>query len=157
MNKETLAWRLGELYAEYKASGQSIDDFMKAKLELVRGGGEAAAEEAIRTFAAIDANFADLQKSKADGENRQEWLRRRLHETLKEVGAEGEREKVGAVLASVVDVLKGEKAGTTPVVPFEDIDATDTVARLDEALGMNALMTLCAAEKTDGLTNGTED
>ncbi len=152
MNEDTLAQRLGELHAEYKASGQGIDEFLKAKLAASRENGEAAAETLVRTFAAIDANYADLQSAKAAGENRQEWLRRKLDEAIREAGADAEREKVGTLLAGVVDELNGAATGTTPPVAFDGIDAADTVAALDEALARNALSALTATDN-----NGSED
>lgn len=157
MNTEELASKLGELYEEFEASGKSIDEFIKAKLGAARDGGQAMAAAAIRTFGAIDANYVDLQKATAAGENRQEWLRRRLDETLQEVGAEAEREKVGEFLAAAVDTLTGAKEGTTTAVPFEGIDAVDTVKALDEALALNALATLRATVGQNEQDNGTED
>ena len=142
------------MHAEYEASGKGIDDFLRAKLGAVREGGEAAAEAAIRTFAAIDANYADLKKAAEAGENRQEWLRRRLEEALRETGADREREKIGGFFAAAADALSGAPEGTTPAVPFEGVDAADTVRALDEALAANALATLGAAAGQD---NGTEE
>ena len=152
MNEDTLTRRLGELHAEYKASGQSIDEFLKTKLAASRENGEAVAETLVRTFADIDANYADLQAAKAAGENRQEWLRLKLDETIREVGADAEREKVGTLLAGAVDSLTGATPGTTPPVAFNGIDAADTVASLDEALARNAFSSLAAADN-----NGTGD
>lgn len=151
MDEKELARVADELHGEYAASGMGIDEFLRAKL------GKERAEAAIRAFAAIDANYAELQEAKKAGENRREWLRRRLEGALEGVEAAGKRERAGEWLAGATDALNGAPQGTTAGVPFEGIDAADTVAALDEALAGNALATLAAAGRgrgTDG--NGTE-
>ena len=87
MNINELEDRIKNLMAEFKASGISIDDFVRQKLSTAPQYEGKDAETLIQTLADIDANYADLQQAKEDGLNREEWLRKKINQAAADASA----------------------------------------------------------------------
>lgn len=124
---------LKELMSEYENSGMSIDDFVKSKLA-ASGRSDAAecAEEIISTLTAIDEKFASLQKMKADGYNREEWLRGEVDVAVSELSPE----QAGELLTAVTDSLNNADEAT-PANTYSALDAAFIIRDLDDALVKN--------------------
>ena len=133
---------LKELMLEFESSGMGIDDFVKFKLAS-SGRNDAAecAEEIISTLTAIDEKFASLQKMKADGYNREEWLRSEVDEAV----AEFSPEQVGELLTAATDSLNNADE-PTPSNTYSALDAAFIIRDLDDALVKNSCNNL-AEEK----------
>ena len=138
---------MSALIAECKASGLTIDDFLKKKLGEARADGTQYASNMLHTFAQIDANYASLTQAKARGQNRQEWLREKIEETIVDAGADRKRDMVGNVLSQSIDAINGDVLGTTSAVPFDGMDAVETVAAIDAAVANGALSALSAEQE----------
>ena len=139
MNESELSERLKTLTAEFKASGMDIDSFLRQKLSAARQDGGQSADMIIQTLAGIDANYADLQQAKENGFNRRDWLDTKINEAAKEVGADDKPELVGEVFAAVINAMNGKDAESAMPVPFEGVDAVETVDALDAALRKSAV------------------
>ena len=111
-----------------------IDDFVKSKLAS-SGRNDAAecAEEIISTLNAIDEKFASLQKMKADGYNREEWLRNEVDEAVAELSPE----QVGELLTAATDTLNNADE-PTPSAAYSALDAAFIIRDLDDALVKNS-------------------
>ena len=131
---ENLENTLKELMLEFEISGMGIDDFVKSKLAS-SGRIDAAkcAEEIISTLTAIDEKFVSLQKMKADGYNREEWLRSEVDEAVAELSPE----QAGELLASATDTLNNADE-PTPSAPYSALDAAFIIRDLDDALVKNS-------------------
>ena len=132
MNINELEDRIKNLMAEFKASGISIDDFVRQKLSTAPQYEGKDAETLIQTLADIDANYADLQQAKEDGLNREDWLRKKINQAAADASAKPE--VVGAVVSSVTAALNCEPGAQTEAVPFEGSEAVEMVGALDDAL-----------------------
>ncbi len=123
------------LLDEYEKSGKNMDDFIKDKLTVA--GREDAAEcaaEISATIMDIDQKFADLQKHKADGGNREEWLRKEIDGIAQNYSAQ----ETGKVLSSTIKVLNGEESDIPDEnASYDALDAAFTVRELDDALVKN--------------------
>ena len=130
---ENLENTLKELMLEFESSGMGIDDFVKSKLAS-SGRIDAAecAEEIISTLTAIDEKFVSLQKMKADGYNREEWLRSEVDEAVAELSPE----QAGELLASATDTLN-DTDETATANPYSALDAAFIIRDLDDALVKN--------------------
>ena len=142
-----LTKEMSALIAECKASGLTIDEFLKKKLSDARTDGAQYANDMLRTFAQIDANYASLAQAKARGQNRQEWLREKIEETIIATGTDRKRDIVGNVLSQSIDTINGDLRGTTPAVPFDGMDAVETVAAIDAAVANGALAALSVEQE----------
>ncbi len=125
---------LTEYLAERKASGVSINEFMKKKLSELRDDGEKCANAMLETLNGIDANYEDLSSKLEDGVSRSEWLGEKIKTIATEEGAADKPEVVGEVLAKATDVLNGNKEGTTTPLPFENDDVPEITQKLEEAI-----------------------
>lgn len=139
MNESELSERLKTLTAEFKASGMDIDSFLRQKLSTAKQDGAQSADTIIQTLAGIDANYADLQQAKGNGLNRRDWLGSKINEATKEAGADEKPELLGEVLASVINAMNGNGSEKASAVPFEGIDAVETIDALDAALRKSAV------------------
>ena len=130
---ENLENTLKELMLEFESSGMSIDDFVKSKLAS-SGRNDAAecAEEIISTLTAIDEKFTSLQKMKADGYNREEWLRSEVDEAVAELSPE----QAGELIASATNTLN-DTDETATANPYSALDAAFIIRDLDDALVKN--------------------
>ena len=130
---ENLENTLKELMLEFESSGMGIDDFVKSKLAS-SGRNDAAecAEEIISTLTAIDEKFTSLQKMKADGYNREEWLRNEVDEAVAELSPE----QVGELLTAATDTLNNADE-PTPSAAYSALDAAFIIRDLDDALVKN--------------------
>ena len=130
---ENLENTLKELMLEFESSGMGIDDFVKSKLAS-SGRIDAAecAEEIISTLTAIDEKFVSLQKMKADGYNREEWLRSEVDEAVAELSPA----QAGELLASATDTLN-DTDETATANPYSALDAAFIIRDLDDALVKN--------------------
>ena len=133
------------LMSESANSGMSMDDFIKAKLKASgRPDAEQCAADIIDTINGIDAAFARLQKFKAEGHNREEWLREELDDTLKEVSPE----EGGKLLASAINGLNGTPDASADDAPeYSGFDAPFLIRELDDALVKNTCEALSGEEK----------
>jgi len=131
---ENLENTLKELMLEFESSGMGIDDFVKSKLAS-SGRNDAAecAEEIISTLTAIDEKFASLQKMKADGYNREEWLRGEVDEAVAELSPE----QAGELLTAATDTLNNADE-PTPSAAYSALDAAFIIRDLDDALVKNS-------------------
>ena len=131
---ENLENTLKELMLEFESSGMGIDDFVKSKLAS-SGRNDAAecAEEIISTLTAIDEKFASLQKMKADGYNREEWLRSEVDEAVAELSPE----QAGELIASATNTLN-DTDDTATANPYSALDAAFIIRDLDDALVKNS-------------------
>ena len=145
MDKEKFDGIMDELLAEYANSGMSMDDFIKAKLKASgRPDAEECAADIISTIDGIDAAFTSLQKFKAEGYNREEWLRGELDDALKEVSPESG----GKLLASAINGLNGTPDASVDEAPeYSGFDAPFLIRELDDALVKNTCETLSGEEK----------
>ena len=130
---ENLENTLKELMLEFESSGMSIDDFVKSKLAS-SGRNDAAecAEEIISTLTAIDEKFTSLQKMKADGYNREEWLRSEVDEAVAELSPE----QAGELIASATNTLN-DTDETATANPYSALDVAFIIRDLDDALVKN--------------------
>ena len=130
---ENLENTLKELMLEFESSGMGIDDFVKSKLAS-SGRNDAAecAEEIISTLTAIDEKFTSLQKMKADGYNREEWLRSEVDEAVAELSPE----QAGELLTAATDTLNNADE-PTPSAAYSALDAAFIIRDLDDALVKN--------------------
>ena len=130
---ENLENTLKELMLEFESSGMGIDDFVKSKLAS-SGRNDAAecAEEIISTLTAIDEKFSSLQKMKADGYNREEWLRGEVDEAVAELSPE----QAGELIASATNTLN-DTDETATANPYSALDAAFIIRDLDDALIKN--------------------
>ena len=131
---ENLENTLKELMLEFESSGMGIDDFVKSKLAS-SGRNDAAecAEEIISTLTAIDEKFTSLQKMKADGYNRKEWLRGEVDEAVAELSPE----QAGELIASATNTLN-DTDETATANPYSALDAAFIIRDLDDALVKNS-------------------
>ena len=139
IDESKLSETLVLLAKEFKASGKSIDDFLKARLAKARKDGKACAETVIKTFAAIDANYADLQKAKKNGQNREEWLRDKIDDVVKDIGGDKKPEAIGQALTMATDAISHDSAGTTPPKPYSEFERTMLIQDLNKALDYSVI------------------
>ena len=124
---------LKELMSEYESSGMSMDDFIKSKLAASgRNDAVECAEEIISTLTDIDEKFASLQQMKAQGFNREEWLRGEVDEAVSELSPE----QAGELLTSAIDTLSNNEEQSI-VNPYSALDAAFIIRDLDDALVKN--------------------
>ena len=136
---------MDELMSEYAKSGMSMDDFIKAKLNASgRPDAEQCAADIIDTINGIDVAFTSLQKFKADGWNREEWLRGEMDDALKDVSPEDG----GKLLASATNGLNGTPDASVDEAPeYSGFDAPFLIRELDDALVKNTCENLSGEEK----------
>ena len=136
---------MDQLMSEYANSGMSMDDFIKTKLKASgRPDAEQCAADIIDTINGIDASFTRLQKFKAEGHNREEWLREEMDDTLKEVSPESG----GKLLAAAINGLNGSPDASVDEAPeYSGFDAPFLIRELDDALVKNTCETLSVEEK----------
>ena len=130
---ENLENTLKELMLEFESSGMGIDDFIKSKLTTSgRIDAVECANEIISTLTAIDEKFTSLQKMKADGYNRKEWLRGEVDEAVAELSPE----QAGELLTAATDSLNNADE-PTPSNTYSALDAAFIIRDLDDALVKN--------------------
>ena len=124
---------LKALMLEFESSGMGIDDFIKSKLTTSgRIDDVECANEIISTLTAIDEKFTSLQKMKADGYNREEWLRGEVDEAVSELSPE----QAGELLTAATDSLNNADE-PTPSNTYSALDAAFIIRDLDDALVKN--------------------
>lgn len=145
MDEQKFDGIMDQLMSEYANSGMSMDDFIKAKLKASgRPDAEQCAADIIDTINGIDASFTCLQKFKAEGHNREEWLREEMDDTLKEVSPESG----GKLLAAAINGLNGTPDASVDEAPeYSGFDAPFLIRELDDALVKNTCETLSGEEK----------
>ena len=145
MDEQKFDGIMDQLMSEYANSGMSMDDFIKTKLKASgRPDAEQCAADIIDTINGIDASFTRLQKFKAEGHNREEWLREEMDDTLKEVSPESG----GKLLAAAINGLNGSPDASVDEAPeYSGFDAPFLIRELDDALVKNTCETLSGEEK----------
>ena len=145
MDEQKFDGIMDQLMSEYANSGMSMDDFIKAKLKASgRPDAEQCAADIIDTINGIDASFTRLQKFKAEGHNREEWLREEMDDTLKEVSPESG----GKLLASAINSLNGTPDASVDEAPeYSGFDAPFLIRELDDAIVKNTCENLGGEEK----------
>ncbi len=131
--------QISALMAEFKASGLSIDEFLKKKLEQSRPGGKKYAERMLKAFSEIDANYSEIQQARAKGANRQEWIRDNIEKSISLTNADKKRDLVGEVLDRSLAAVKGGSTNQSGTVPFEGIDAVEMVESIEDVLAGSAI------------------
>ena len=142
MDEQKFDGIMDQLMSEYANSGMSMDDFIKAKL---KASGMPDAEQcAADIIDGIDAAFTSLQKFKAEGYNREEWLRGELDDALKDVSPEDG----GKLLASAINGLNGSPDASVDDAPeYSGFDAPFLIRELDDAIVKNTCENLGGEEK----------
>lgn len=145
MDEQKFDTIMDQLMSEYANSGMSMDDFIKVKLKASgRPDAEQCAADIIDTINGIDAAFTNLQKFKAEGYNREAWLREELDDVLQDVSPE-ER---GKLLASAINGLNGTPDISVDEAPeYSGINAHRLIRAVNNALGKNTCETLSGEEK----------
>ena len=145
MDEQNFDSIMDALMSEYENSGMSMDDFIKAKLKASgRPDAEECAADIIDTINGIDAAFTSLQKFKAEGYNREEWLRGELDDALKDVSPE----EGGKLLASAINGLNGSPDASVDDAPeYSGVDAPFLIRELDDAIVKNTCENLGGEEK----------
>ena len=145
MDEQNYGSIMDALMSEYENSGMSMDDFIKAKLKASgRPDAEECAADIISTIDGIDAAFTSLQKFKAEGYNREEWLRGELDDALKDVSPE----EGGKLLASAINGLNGSPDASVDDAPeYSGFDAPFLIRELDDAIVKNTCENLGGEEK----------
>ena len=145
MDEQKFDGIMDQLMSEYANSGMSMDDFIKAKLKASgRPDAEQCAADIIDTINGIDAAFTNLQKFKAEGYNREEWLRGELDDALKDVSPE----EGGKLLTSAINGLNGSPDASVDDAPeYSGFDAPFLIRELDDAIVKNTCENLGGEEK----------
>lgn len=142
ISQQEFTSRMSALMAECKASEMNVDEFLKKKLGESCKDGAQCAEQALRTLAEIDANYESLKQARSEGMNRQEWLRDSIEKSISDAKADKKRGVVGDVLARLVAVIQGKKAGRVVSRSFEGLDAGDTIKEIDDSLAQSMLCSI---------------
>ena len=121
------------LVKEFNSSGLGIDEFVERKLVESGRGSRSEARRLVEAFARIDANYAELQRAKSEGRNRQEWLRGKIESDISNLKADGKRNEIGRILAVGAAKTAGLNVAETTAA-FDGIDAVDIIADIDEKL-----------------------
>ena len=74
-------------------------------------------------------------------------MREKIEETIVDAGADRKRDMVGNVLSQSIDAINGDVLGTTSAVPFDGMDAVETVAAIDAAVANGALAALSVEQE----------
>lgn len=123
--------RLEALEKEFRESGKDIDTFLRDKLR--ESGRPDVAESIIGTMSEIDTNDAEIQKAKADGYNRLDWLNRKF----KRLFQGGNPKFAGELLSRTSLCLRGIPEGKPDEAEFIGAEAIELVEELDESLEAN--------------------
>lgn len=123
--------RLEALEKEFRESGKDIDTFLRDKLR--ESGRPDVAEGIIDTMSEIDTNDAEIQKAKADGYNRQDWLNRKFRALFRNVNSKF----AGELLSRTSRLLRGLPEGKPEEAEFIGAEAIELVEELDESLEAN--------------------
>lgn len=122
----------------YQKSGLTVDKFIVAYL---REKGIENPEDVAATidfsFKKIDQNYEDLKKckAKAQGGNRQTFLRNICDETFKNT----DEKKTGEALAVLLSGLNNSENTVANAPAYEGVDAVNYVNKLEDAIKSNAL------------------
>ena len=145
MDEQKFDGIMDQLMSEYANSGMSMDDFIKTKLKASgRPDAEQCAADIIDTINGIDTAFGSLQKFKAEGHNREEWLREEMDDILKDVSPEDG----GKLLVSAINSLNGTPdASVDEALEYSGFDAPFLIRELDDALVKNTCENLSGEEK----------
>ena len=132
MNLDNLSEVLKKLMDEYEASGMSMDDFIMNKLNTA---GRSDAEDFVKrmntTLMSIDEKYKSLQEFKANGGNREEWLRKEVDHASNGISPE----IVGKFLSSTIKVLNGEDNDIPDEnAEYNGIDAVELIRELDNGI-----------------------
>jgi len=145
MDKRKFDDIMARLVSEYESSGMSMDDFIKAKLKASgRADAEQCAADISATLDGIDGSFSRLRKFKAEGHNREEWLREEMDDVLKDVSPEDG----GKLLVSAINGLNGStEVSPDEPMAYSGFDAPFLIRKLDDALTKNVCENLNGEEK----------
>ncbi|MBE6375784.1 MAG: hypothetical protein E7050_04890 [Lentisphaerae bacterium] len=120
----------------YQQSGLTVDEFI---ISYLRDRGienpEKVAAVINSSFKKIDKNYEELKKCKAQGGNRQSFLRQICDKTFKNTN----EQKTGEALSILISGLNNSDNQTAAAPAYEGLDAINYVNKLDEAIKNNAL------------------
>lgn len=150
MNNEGMVFDVEKLMDEFTASGLTIDEFVVQQLSSAREDGGEVAQKMLDMFKSIDKNYADLQKAKADGRNRREWLRESLDADFAVLPQNERAEVAGRILTESIDVLNSGKTEMSQPRSFEGLDAVEVVSDLDVALTRDGVAMLANGKPGEG-------
>ena len=131
--------RLEALEREFRESGKDIDTFLRDRLrESGRPDADQVADDIIGTLAAIDANYSDIRKAKAEGFSRRQWLQKKFNDIRLKIKSDlslGNATKlVGELVARVINKLRGADDVNPEDAEFIGTEADQLVEKLDIAL-----------------------
>ena len=144
MNLDNLSEVLKKLMDEYEASGMSMDDFIMNKLKTA---GRSDAEDFVKrmntTLMSIDEKYKSLQEFKANGGNREEWLRKEVDQASNGISSD----IVGKFLSSTIKVLNGEDNDIPDEnADYNGIDAVELIRELDNGIVNQTIKSLAKEE-----------
>ena len=144
MNLDNLSEVLKKLMDEYEASGMSMDDFITNKLNTA---GRSDAEDFVKrmntTLMSIDEKYKSLQEFKANGGNREEWLRKEVDQASNGISSD----IVGKFLSSTIKVLNGEDNDIPDEnADYNGIDAVELIRELDNGIVNQTIKSLAKEE-----------
>lgn len=124
-----------DILEAYQQSGLTVDEFIVAYL---RDKGienpEKVAAGIDSSFKKIDKNYEELKKCKAQGGNRQSFLRQICDKTFKNTN----EQKTGEALIILISGLNNSD-NQTAAPAYEGLDAVNYVNKLEDAIKNNAL------------------
>ena len=125
-----------DILEAYQQSGLTVDEFIVAYL---RDKGienpEKVAAAIDSSFKKIDKNYEELKKCKAQGGNRQSFLRQICDKTFKNT----DEQKTGEALSILISGLNNSDNQTAAAPAYEGVDAVNYVNKLENAIRNNAL------------------
>ena len=145
MNIDNLDVLLKQLLSEYEQSGLSMDAFIEQKLKSMGREDAADVVKGINTtLEHIDTKYEALQKFKAEGGNREEWLRQEMDDATEGIPSD----KAGRALSSAIKIINGDSNGEPDEdANYDALDAAIMIRELDDALVRNICQSLKPEEE----------
>lgn len=142
---------LKALQDRFDASGKDIDTFLRDELKASgRQDADQVADDIIGTMGRIDENYAEVQKARADGYSRKDWLNRKFNAIFYALSPK----VAGEYISRLIGTLKGEPTETPPESEFVGREAREMIASLDDALEQSAMAELALDPESPHTTEG---
>ena len=137
--------KLKELQERFETSGKDIDTFLREELKASgRQDADQVADDIIGTMERIDENYADVQKARADGYGRKDWLNRKFNAIFYALSPK----VAGEYISRLIGTLKGEPTETPPESEFVGREAREMIANLDDSLEQSAIAELALDQES---------
>ena len=125
-----------DILEAYQQSGLTVDEFIAAYLrEKGIENPEKVAAAIDSSFKKIDKNYEELKKCRAQGGNRQSFLRQICDKTFKDTN----EQKTGEALSILISGLNNSDNQTAAAPAYEGVDAVNYVNKLENAIKNSAL------------------